>query len=106
MACASRQTDRNVEGEDRLHRGEILRKLPWPSDLNVMRLATPQSAIFSALVFNAVIFVLLIPLALCGVRFLSDQRRGYRNPRDLWRKWFHRAVIGIKSIDLCLPSVL
>ncbi|SES16284.1 K+-transporting ATPase ATPase B chain [Lentzea xinjiangensis] len=37
--------------------------------LNVMRLATPQSAILSAVIFNALIIVVLIPLALRGVRY-------------------------------------
>jgi potassium-transporting ATPase ATP-binding subunit len=37
--------------------------------LNVMRLATPQSAILSAVIFNAVIIIALIPLALRGVRY-------------------------------------
>jgi potassium-transporting ATPase ATP-binding subunit len=37
--------------------------------LNIMRLATPQSAILSAIIFNAIIIVLLIPLALRGVRY-------------------------------------
>jgi len=37
--------------------------------LNVMRLATPQSAILSAVIFNALIIIALIPLALRGVRF-------------------------------------
>ena len=37
--------------------------------LNIMRLATPQSAILSAIIFNAIIIVLLIPLALKGVRY-------------------------------------
>ncbi len=37
--------------------------------LNVMQLATPQSAILSAVVFNALIIVALIPLALRGVRY-------------------------------------
>jgi K+-transporting ATPase ATPase B chain len=37
--------------------------------LNVMRLSTPQSAIMSAVIFNAIIIVLLVPLALRGVRF-------------------------------------
>jgi len=37
--------------------------------LNIMRLATPQSAVFSALVFNALIIPALIPLALRGVRY-------------------------------------
>jgi K+-transporting ATPase ATPase B chain len=37
--------------------------------LNIMQLATPQSAILSAIIFNAIIIVLLIPLALKGVRY-------------------------------------
>src|SRR6185503_16538097 len=37
--------------------------------LNVMRLATPESAILSAVIFNALIIILLIPLALRGVRY-------------------------------------
>jgi K+-transporting ATPase ATPase B chain len=37
--------------------------------LNVMRLATPQSAILSAVIFNALIIVALIPLALRGIRY-------------------------------------
>jgi K+-transporting ATPase ATPase B chain len=37
--------------------------------LNVMRLATPQSAILSAVIFNALIIIVLIPLALRGVRY-------------------------------------
>ncbi|GAA4873847.1 potassium-transporting ATPase subunit KdpB [Actinomycetospora straminea] len=42
---------------------------PQLAALNVMQLATPQSAILSAVVFNALIIVALIPLALRGVRF-------------------------------------
>ena len=42
--------------------------------LNVMGLATPQSAILSAVIFNALIIVALIPLALRGVRYTPDQR--------------------------------
>jgi len=37
--------------------------------LNVMRLATPQSAIMSAVIFNALIIIALIPLALRGIRY-------------------------------------
>jgi potassium-transporting ATPase ATP-binding subunit len=37
--------------------------------LNVMRLRTPESAILSAVIFNALIIVALIPLALRGVRY-------------------------------------
>jgi len=42
---------------------------PALAALNVMRLATPQSAILSAVIFNALIIVALIPLALRGVRY-------------------------------------
>jgi potassium-transporting ATPase ATP-binding subunit len=42
---------------------------PQLQALNVMRLVTPQSAILSAIVFNALIIVALIPLALRGVRY-------------------------------------
>jgi len=43
--------------------------VPQLGVLNIMRLATPQSAVFSALVFNALIIPALIPLALRGVRY-------------------------------------
>lgn len=42
---------------------------PALNALNIMRLATPESAILSAVIFNAVIIILLIPLALRGVRY-------------------------------------
>ncbi len=42
---------------------------PAMAVLNVMRLTTPQSAILSAVIFNALIIVALIPLALRGVRY-------------------------------------
>jgi K+-transporting ATPase ATPase B chain len=43
--------------------------LPQLAALNVMRLATPQSAILSAVIFNAIVIPLLIPVALRGVRY-------------------------------------
>jgi potassium-transporting ATPase ATP-binding subunit len=42
---------------------------PQLNVINVMRLATPQSAILSAVIFNALIIIVLIPLALRGVRY-------------------------------------
>jgi len=42
---------------------------PEIAPLNIMRLATPHSAILSAVIFNALIIVLLIPLALRGVQY-------------------------------------
>jgi K+-transporting ATPase ATPase B chain len=42
---------------------------PELAPLNIMRLASPYSAILSAVIFNAIIIILLIPLALRGVRY-------------------------------------
>jgi potassium-transporting ATPase ATP-binding subunit len=42
---------------------------PRLDTLNVMRLATPQSAVLSAVIFNALIIIFLIPLALRGVKY-------------------------------------
>ncbi|ETZ73902.1 potassium-transporting ATPase subunit KdpB [Mycobacteroides abscessus] len=42
---------------------------PQLGALNIMRLATPQSAILSAVVFNALVIIALVPLALKGVRY-------------------------------------
>ena len=53
--------------------------------LNIMRLHTPQSAILSAVIFNALIIVALVPLALRGVAFRADRRGGAAaaQPADL-----------------------
>jgi K+-transporting ATPase ATPase B chain len=45
---------------------------PQLQSLNIMHLATPQSAILSAIIFNALIIVALIPLALRGVAYRPD----------------------------------
>jgi K+-transporting ATPase ATPase B chain len=42
---------------------------PQLGELNIMRLATPQSAILSAVIFNALVIIALVPLALKGVRY-------------------------------------
>jgi K+-transporting ATPase ATPase B chain len=82
--------------------------LPGLSDLNVMRLATPESAILSALIFNAVIILLLIPLALRGVRFrpISAEETFYRNLLVYGGGGLVAPFIGIKLIDLGLSAVL
>ena len=55
--------------------------------LNVMRLASSQSAILSAVIFNALIIIALIPLALEGRRLPAGRRRGAAAAQspDLWR---------------------
>jgi K+-transporting ATPase ATPase B chain len=76
--------------------------------LNVMRLATPETAILSAVIFNALIIPLLVPLALRGVQF---------RPMPAARLFTYNLVIfglggvlapflGIKAIDLLLAAVL
>jgi K+-transporting ATPase ATPase B chain len=47
----------------------LMGAFPEVAPLNVMKLATPHSAVLSAVIFNAVIIILLIPLALKGVKF-------------------------------------
>ena len=47
----------------------LVATFPEISPLNVMRLSTPRSAILSAVIFNAIIIILLIPLALRGIKF-------------------------------------
>ena len=72
--------------------------------LNVMRLATPQSAILSAVIFNAVIIPLLIPLALRGVRYRPVKAEALlrRNLLIFGVGGVIAPFIGIKLIDLAL----
>ncbi len=82
--------------------------LPGLSALNVMGLATPQTAILSALIFNALIIPLLIPLALRGVRFRpkSAEATFYRNLIVYGVGGVIAPFIGIKLIDLSLSVLL
>ncbi len=67
---------------------------PEIAPLNVMGLATPSSAILSAVIFNAIIIILLIPLALRGVKYrpLGRSRAVPPLDADLRRRRHHRAV--------------
>ena len=47
----------------------LMGAFPQVAPLNIMKLQTPHSAILSAVIFNAIIIILLIPLALRGVKF-------------------------------------
>jgi K+-transporting ATPase ATPase B chain len=82
--------------------------LPGLSGLNVMGLATPHSAVLSALIFNALIIPALIPLALRGVRFrpTSAEETFYRNLVVYGAGGLVVPFIGIKAIDLLLSSVV
>ena len=75
--------------------------------LNVLRLATPQSAILSAVIFNALIIVALIPLALRGVPYrpMSAARLLRNNLLIYGLGGLIAPFIGIKLIDLLLVSL-
>jgi K+-transporting ATPase ATPase B chain len=72
--------------------------------LDIMRLATPSSAILSALIFNALIIVLLIPIALRGVRYrrVSAGRLLRDNLLLYGLGGLIAPFMGIKAIDLTL----
>jgi K+-transporting ATPase ATPase B chain len=75
--------------------------------LDVMRLATPQSAILSAVIFNALVIVALIPLALRGVQYRAIGAAALLR-RHLWIYGVGGIIvpfIGIKLIDLILAAV-
>ncbi|HEV7487776.1 MAG TPA: potassium-transporting ATPase subunit KdpB [Thermoanaerobaculia bacterium] len=75
--------------------------------LNIMRLATPQSAILSAVIFNAIIIIALIPLALRGVKYrpLGAGRILRRNLLIYGVGGVIIPFIGIKAIDLLLRAI-
>jgi K+-transporting ATPase ATPase B chain len=82
--------------------------LPGLAGLNVMRLATPQSAVLSALIFNALIIPALIPLALHGVQFTpaGAEATFYRNLVVYGAGGLVTPFIGIKLINLVLSVPL
>jgi K+-transporting ATPase ATPase B chain len=75
--------------------------------LNVMRLATPQSAVLSAVIFNALIIVFLIPLALRGVAYrpLGAASLLRRNLLVYGLGGILAPFAGIKLIDLLLVAL-
>ena len=77
---------------------------PMLGILNIMWLATPQSAVLSAIIFNAIIIPLLIPLSLKGIKY-----RPVAAMSLLWRNLLIYGVgglalpfVGIKLIDLLI----
>ena len=80
---------------------------PQLAVLNVMRLATPESAILSAVIFNAIIIIALIPLALRGVRYrpLGAAAILRRNMMIYGVGGIVAPFLGIKAIDLLLTAV-
>ncbi len=78
--------------------------IPQLSALNLMRLATPRSAILSALIFNAIIIPLLIPIAIRGVKYRPMGADGLLR-RNLLVYGLGGMIVpfaGIKLIDIAL----
>ncbi len=81
--------------------------LPALGALNIMGLASPQSAILSAVIFNALVIVALIPLALKGVRYraIGAAKLLSRNLTVYGIGGIIAPFIGIKLIDLALAAL-
>src|SRR5689334_3370144 len=80
---------------------------PQLRSLNIMRLDNPHSAILSAVIFNAIIIVLLIPLALRGVKFRAVGASAIlrRNILVYGAGGMVAPFVGIKLIDLLLVAL-
>ena len=82
--------------------------IPQLQVLNLMGLATPNSAILSALIFNAIIIPCLIPLAMKGVKYhpMSSGKLLARNMLIFGVGGVITPFIGIKLIDLLISPIL
>lgn len=82
--------------------------IPNMKRLNIMGLYSPNSAIISALIFNAIIIPLLIPIAMRGVKFrpMSAERMLMRNLLIYGLGGIIAPFIGIKIIDLVVGPLL
>ena len=80
---------------------------PQLAVLNVMHLTSPQSAILSAVVFNALIIVALLPLALRGVRYTPSSASALlrRNLLVYGLGGVIAPFLGIKLIDLLVTAL-
>lgn len=80
---------------------------PVLNALNIMHLRTPQSAVLSAIIFNALIIILLIPLALRGVKYRPSSAAAMLQ-RNLLIYGVGGVIvpfIGIKAIDMVITAV-
>lgn len=82
--------------------------IPELGVLNIMNLATPYSAILSALIFNAIIIPCLIPLAMKGVKYrpMSSGKILARNMLIFGVGGIITPFVGIKIIDLIIHPLL
>ena len=82
--------------------------IPELQVLNIMSLSTPYSAILSALIFNAIIIPILIPLAMKGVKYrpMSSGKMLARNLMIYGAGGVIAPFIGIKLIDMIIAPLL
>ncbi len=82
--------------------------IPQMQALNIMKLATPMSAILSALIFNAVIIPLLIPIAMRGVKYKPTSASAIlaRNMTVYGLGGVIVPFVGIKIIDVVINPLL
>ncbi|WP_393099879.1 potassium-transporting ATPase subunit KdpB [Streptomyces sp. LN325] len=80
---------------------------PGLDKLNIMHLSSPDSAILSAVIFNALIIIALVPLALRGVRYrpMSADRMLRRNLGIYGIGGLIAPFVGIKIIDLLISLI-
>ena len=81
--------------------------LPALGALNVMQLGSPESAILSAVIFNALVIVALIPLALRGVKYraVGAGKLLSRNLLIYGLGGLIAPFVGIKAIDLIITGL-
>ena len=86
----------------------FMQAIPQLGVLNIMHLASPYSAILSALIFNAIIIPCLIPLAMKGVKYrpMSSGKTLLRNMLIFGVGGIVTPFIGIKIIDLLIHPLL
>ncbi len=86
----------------------FMEAIPQLSVLNIMHLASPYSAILSALIFNAIIIPCLIPLAMKGVKYrpMSSGKTLLRNMLIFGVGGIITPFVGIKIIDMIIHPLL
>jgi K+-transporting ATPase ATPase B chain len=85
----------------------LMATFPVIAPLNIMRLVSPQSAILSAVIFNALVIIALIPLALKGVPYrpMGAMAVLRRNLLVYGLGGLVVPFIGIKAIDLLIATL-
>jgi K+-transporting ATPase ATPase B chain len=81
--------------------------LPVLDTLNIMNLSSPRSAITAAVIFNALIIVALVPLALRGVKFRAEAASAVlrRNLLVYGLGGIIVPFVGIKLIDMIISAL-